>query len=103
MEIKWIQDFLSLAQTSSFSRAAEQRHITQSALSRRIRALEAWLGAELVDRSTLPTRLTVAGQLFQPQAEASLRQWMDTRAILQGVHASQNEPKACASGQNTKL
>ena len=47
---------LSLAATHSFSRSAELRHVTQPAFSRRIRALEAWLGAELVDRSPFQVR-----------------------------------------------
>jgi len=83
MEIKWIQDFLSLAEHSSFSRSAQERSITQSALSRRIRALEAWVGVELVDRSTYPIRLTPAGQLFHSQAQVFLYQLLDTRAMLQ--------------------
>lgn len=83
MEIKWIQDFLSLAKTRSFSRSAEERNVTQPALSRRIRALEAWLGTELVDRSTYPTRLTPAGKLFHDQAEVLLRQLLDIRTLLQ--------------------
>jgi DNA-binding transcriptional LysR family regulator len=90
MEIKWIQDFLSLAQTRSFSRSAEERHVTQSALSRRIRALEAWLGAELVDRSTHPARLTDAGQMFQAQAEQLVRQLFDTRTLLRSRQERRN-------------
>lgn len=83
MEIKWIQDFLSLAEHSSFSRSAQERSITQSALSRRIRSLEAWLGVELVDRSTYPVRLTPAGKLFYEQARQFLQLLLDTREQLQ--------------------
>jgi len=64
MELKWLEDFVSLAETRSFSRSAELRHITQPAFSRRIQALEAWLGTELIDRSVYPTRLTQAGQVL---------------------------------------
>src|ERR1051325_12202596 len=39
VELKWLEDFLSLAETRSFSRSANVRYITQSALSRRTRAL----------------------------------------------------------------
>ena len=52
MELKWLEDFLSLAETRSFSRSAEQRRVTQPAFSRRIRSLEIWLGTVLLDRST---------------------------------------------------
>ena len=58
MELKWLEDFLSLANTRNFSKSAEQRNVTQPAFSRRIRALENWLGVSLVDRSTYPTTLT---------------------------------------------
>ena len=37
---KWLEDFIALARERSFSRAAEQRHVTQPQFSRRIRALE---------------------------------------------------------------
>lgn len=85
MEIKWVQDFLSVARTRSFSRSAEERHISQSGLSRRIRALEHWLGVELIDRSVHPACLTEAGLFFRQRAEDVLRQLMDARAVMQGM------------------
>jgi DNA-binding transcriptional LysR family regulator len=69
MNLIWLDDFLALAASGNFSRAAEDRHMTQPAFSRRIRALEDWLGAELFDRSSQPARLTAAGEWFRPQAE----------------------------------
>lgn len=84
MELKWLEDFLSLAETRSFSRAAELRHITQPAFSRRIRALEQWLGADLIDRTSYPTRLTAAGETFKPYAAAILVQMNSTRALVRG-------------------
>ncbi|HXQ40880.1 MAG TPA: LysR family transcriptional regulator, partial [Candidatus Udaeobacter sp.] len=51
MELKWLEDFLSLAETRNFSRSAELRFTTQPAFSRRIKALEEWVGATLFDRS----------------------------------------------------
>ncbi len=72
MELKWLEDFVSLANTRSFSKSAEQRNVTQPAFSRRIRALENWLGTLLVDRSTYPTTLTEAGRSFRETAEQSL-------------------------------
>jgi len=82
MEIKWLEDFVSLAKTHSFSRSAELRHVTQPAFSRRIQALEAWLGSELIDRSSYPTRLTPAGEVFYEQALALLSQAQEARALL---------------------
>ena len=54
METKWLEDFVSLAETRSFSRSAQLRHVTQPAFSRRIQSLEAWAGSDLVDRSSTP-------------------------------------------------
>lgn len=72
MNLSWLEDFLALAASGNFSRAAEERHMTQPAFSRRVRALEEWLGVDLFDRSTQPARLTAAGEWFRPQAEALL-------------------------------
>ena len=65
----WLEDFLALAATGNFSRAAEDRHSSQPAFSRRVRALEEWIGAALVDRSTQPARLTEVGVWFQGVAQ----------------------------------
>jgi len=51
MDTKWLEDFISLAETGSFSRSAEMRHVTQPAFSRRIQSLESWLGTDLIDRT----------------------------------------------------
>ena len=72
MELKWLEDFVSLANTRNFSKSAEQRNVTQPAFSRRIRALENWLGTSLVDRSTYPTSLTESGRAFRETAEQAL-------------------------------
>lgn len=61
----WLEDFLALARTGNFTRAAEERHSSQPAFSRRVRALEEWIGFPLVDRSTQPARLTEVGEWFE--------------------------------------
>ena len=68
----WLDDFLSLAASGSFSRAADERHMTQPAFGRRIRALEEWLGVVLFDRSTQPATLTEAGAWFRTVAQDTL-------------------------------
>jgi DNA-binding transcriptional LysR family regulator len=73
MDTSWLQDFLTLADCGNFSRAAELRNVTQPAFSRRIRMLEEWAGAELIDRRTHNTALTPAGELFRPAASEILR------------------------------
>lgn len=82
MDTRWLEDFVSLAETGSFSRSALARHVTQPAFSRRIQALEAWLGVDLVDRSAYPTRLTPAGEVFRERAEALLAQLQEARMLV---------------------
>ena len=84
METKWLEDFVSLAETRSFSRSAQLRHVTQPAFSRRIQALEAWAGIDLVDRSSYPTRLTPAGETFHAQALEILGSLQTTRHMMRG-------------------
>lgn len=56
MRLEWIEDILAVLKTGSLAQAAEARHRTQSAFSRRIAALEAYLGTELFDRKAKPLR-----------------------------------------------
>lgn len=62
MDLKLFEDLMALERERSFVRAAEARHVTHPAFGRRIRALEAWAGAVLVDRRKSPVQLTEAGQ-----------------------------------------
>ncbi|MCK9689292.1 LysR substrate-binding domain-containing protein [Scleromatobacter humisilvae] len=73
MNLTWLEDFLALAASGNFSRAAEERASSQPAFSRRIRGLEDWLGVELFDRSSQPATLTQAGEWFRGVAEDLLK------------------------------
>lgn len=73
MELIWLEDYLALADALNFSRAASARHVTQPAFSRRIRALEDWIGAPLFIRTTHSVALTPAGEQFHNQAEVLTR------------------------------
>ena len=86
MEIKWLEDFVTLADTSSFSRAADQRNVTQPAFSRRIKQLESWLGATLISRATMPAELTPAGRNFLPVAQETIRTFYAAREALRPSH-----------------
>lgn len=88
METKWLEDFVSLAETRSFSRSAQLRHVTQPAFSRRIQALEAWAGIDLVDRSSYPTRLTPAGETLHAQALEILVALQSARNLMRSHRAS---------------
>ena len=73
MDTIWLEDFLAVLDEGGFSRAADRRAVSQPAFSRRIQALEAWVGTALFDRNTHSIRLTPAGERFRPVAEELLR------------------------------
>ena len=82
MDTRWFQDFVTLAEVQNFTRAADLRNVSQAAFSRRIQALEQWLGAKLIDRAAFPTRLTPAGERFRKVATQLLGQIADARAEI---------------------
>lgn len=82
MELDWFEDFLALADSGNFNRAATLRHLTQPAFSRRIRALEDWAGAPLFDRSTHRVGLTEAGEALLPRAADIVRQVEQARVTV---------------------
>ena len=72
LDLDWLEDFVALAETGNFSRAAEARAIAQPAFSRHIRSLEEWVGIDLIDRGTHPVELNGAGRTFLPFARDAL-------------------------------
>lgn len=72
MDLDWLKDFIALADLGSFSRAADRRNVTQPAFSRRVRALEEWIGTALFTRGSQGAELTAAGRHLLPQAEQIL-------------------------------
>ncbi|MCT4656804.1 MAG: LysR family transcriptional regulator [Cohaesibacter sp.] len=100
METKWLSDFLVLARTGSFSQAAEERFVTQSAFSRRIKALESWLGADLFDRRTFPVTLTPEGHSFYDTAESIVNELNQNRADFQRL-SEQHQPDIRLSAAST--
>ncbi len=88
MEFNWLKDFETLAACRNFSRAAEERHASQPAFSRRIRALENAVGVQLINRETLPLSLTPAGDVFASQARMMLQMLDETVERCQSVDAA---------------
>jgi len=82
VDTNWLEDFVCLARTLSFTRAAQERNVTQSAFSRRIQSLELWAGMALIDRKSYPARLSQAGEEFLPIAKSVLLQLLRTRDDL---------------------
>ncbi|MBN8411234.1 LysR family transcriptional regulator [Halomonas denitrificans] len=82
MEIRWLEDFLALARTRHFSRAAEEQNVTQPTFSRRIKLLEEEMGTTLINRQTLPLSLTPAGEAFLGMCHDVTRRVDQTRQRL---------------------
>ena len=99
MHIKWLEDFITLAQTRSFSRAAELRHVTHPAFGRRIRALEAWAGTPLVERGGSPVRLTPAGETFLEASSQMVRSLGDARGEMHSAANRQAQTIRLATGR----
>jgi LysR family hydrogen peroxide-inducible transcriptional activator len=74
MELHQLRYFCAVAESGSFSRAAEQSHVAQPSLSQQIIKLEEELGARLFDRLGRSVRLTELGKTFLPRARAVLRE-----------------------------
>lgn len=72
MEIGQIRSFVAVADRASFTRAADDRHLTQSAISQQIRSLEDGLDVRLFERSAHAVRLTPIGERFLPRARQIL-------------------------------
>ena len=79
MDHKWLDDFLVLARERNFSKAAALRHVTQPQFSRRIRALELWAGAELVNRAGTPITLTGAGDTLLAASKQAVHALAEAR------------------------
>jgi DNA-binding transcriptional LysR family regulator len=73
MTLKQLEAFYLAATLGSFALAAQRVHVTQSSLSKRIAELEAWIGAELFDRSGQRAQLTEAGHRLLPLAAEMLK------------------------------
>lgn len=72
MELRQLAYFVAVAEEANFTRAAARSHVAQPGVSAQIRRLERELGADLLDRSARPVRLTSAGAAVLPHARAAL-------------------------------
>ncbi len=94
MQISQIHAFLAVAESESFSLAAEKLHITQPAVSKRIRQLESGLNAELIDRIGKRSILTHNGTACTPHAERILQ---ELRTYRSGLSQQQGIPSGSLS------
>ena len=70
--LKAVRTFEAAARHLSFTRAADELHVTQAAVSHQIKALEEWLGVTLFRRQTRGVLLTDAGQAYLPALTGAL-------------------------------
>ncbi len=78
----WLRSFVAIAQAGSVTRAAQQVHRTQSAVSTHLQQLEASVGVQLVQRSTRALMLTIEGERFLPHAHKLLAWQEEARAAV---------------------
>ena len=88
MDIQNIRAFLMVAETGSFSRAAEKLFITQPAISKRISTLEFSLDCQLFDRLGKNIRLTQAGEALIPGYQNILAEMDESKRIISALRSS---------------
>ncbi|MGA8111498.1 MAG: LysR substrate-binding domain-containing protein [Acidobacteriaceae bacterium] len=84
MELQQLRYVCAIAETGSFSRAAERCQVAQPSLSQQVLKLEEELGAKLFDRLGRSIRLTEAGRAFLPHARTVLNQTEAARSSVAG-------------------
>lgn len=88
MDTQALIAFLSVIETGSFSEAAHRLHLTQPAVSKRIRSLENQLNARLFDRVGREVILTEAGRALIPPAERIVQEIREARQIVGNLSES---------------
>lgn len=99
MEVRWLEDFMALARTRHFSRAAELQHVSQPTFSRRIKLLEEAMGSTLINRQSLPLSLTPAGEVFLELCERITRDVRDTKDQITALDAEESARISVGSTQ----
>lgn len=84
-ELRRLRHAVVLGEAGSYRRAAEQLHLTQSALSRSVQALEDELGIRLFDRGRAGVHPTIAGRAFLERAVALLREARGLEVFAAGL------------------
>lgn len=94
IDLVMLKDFLVLCRIKSFSRAAQECHVSVSGLSRRIQTLEQWLGAPVFERHKHALELTEAGKARPPALRGPpSRVWQ----TAQSPRAARRSPRAICS------
>ncbi|WP_218588637.1 LysR substrate-binding domain-containing protein [Marivita hallyeonensis] len=91
MELKQLRIFLAVAEELHFGRASEKLHMAQPALSAQVRSLEGRLGVKLFERTTRTVSLTRAGEVFLPEAKATIAQAEAAEAAARAIGGDSGE------------
>jgi DNA-binding transcriptional LysR family regulator len=103
MDFSDLETFLAVAGSRSFSKAAEQLHVTQPAVTKRIQSLEASLDARLFDRVGKRVELTPAGYLLLPRARTLITTMTDTTQLLHNLADRITGPLRLATSHHVGL
>ena len=95
METRYLNTLIAAVETGTFSKAAELLHITQSAVSQRIKFLEEHFGQQLLDRSGQRLALTTAGQMVFNKARDILEKEKELLTCLQDSAAQKHLSLCC--------
>jgi DNA-binding transcriptional LysR family regulator len=93
IDLRLMRSFVAVAQRGSFSRAAEDVHVAQQAVSQHIAALERALGTRLIDRTRRGAQLTPAGVVFLAES----------RRVLAAAERAVRRARAAARGASGTL
>ncbi|MBQ9346807.1 MAG: LysR family transcriptional regulator [Oscillibacter sp.] len=85
MEIQQLEEFVSLVETCSFQRTAEEVNVSQSALTKHIQKLEEELGVTFFDRSTRSVKTNAYSRAFYPYAKQALQFFQEGRRELSSL------------------
>jgi len=99
MEMQQVRYFVSVAQTLNFTRAAEACHVTQPALTRAIKALEAELGGDLIRREGRATQLTDLGRQMLPLLRQCYESALSAKSVARSVASGETSPTPAMSGR----
>ncbi|ANP51673.1 LysR family cyn operon transcriptional activator [Streptomyces griseochromogenes] len=86
LELRHLRYLLAVAENGTFTRAAEELHISQPTLSQQIKQLERILGVQLLDRTGRTVRLTDAGEAYVHHARRALRDLAAAERAVHDVH-----------------
>ena len=98
MELRQLEYFAEVCRVRNFTKASENLHVAQPAVTKSIQRLEEELGTQLIDRTVKPLRLTERGERFYRRVEDILRRLEDAAA-----EAAEQVNSQLSSGAYTEI